>query len=278
MQAARDDAMAPLALEELDAAMDVIISDACLRPDSNAFFRSARAVASVDAQAGLHIAHNWREITRTFMLSTIVGLGEIARAELAVHEPAHNALGVLQTGVRVIADDLDNAAPAFAARAPKGIDGIHYLWWEASVLKPIADRSPADLRLHCHISAATRALTDVMRLSATSPLGTAVQLRVVETIARDIAIAFRRVFSRLEIDGERLFPGRDDLAWIDTHIQAEVVHARDVRNDETGMASLATSGDQQQELLALTRRYADLWNDALRDFATALTGSCETAR
>ena len=275
MQAASDDTAPALALE---AAMDAIISDACLRPSRNAFFRAARAVATVDAPSGLHIAHNWREITKTFMLSTIVGLGEIARAELSARDPAFNALGVLQTGVRVIADDLDNAAPAFAARAPGVIDGVHYLWWQASILQRIAARCPADVLLHCHASPPTVALTGFMRDVATSPLGAAVQLRVVETIARDIAIAFRRVFSRLEIGGEKLFAGRDDLAWIDTHIQAEVIHARDVCDGETGMASLAVSEPERQRLLALTRHYAHLWNEVLEDFAAVLIDAHETAR
>ena len=80
------------------------------------------------------------------------------------------------------------------------------------------------------------------------------------------------------IDGEKLFTGRDDLAWIDTHIRAEVIHARDVRDGETGMASLAVSEPEQQRLLALTRHYAHLWNEVLEDFAAALIDAHETAR
>lgn len=256
--------------QALDIAIGQIILDAGLGIRSNAFFQSARTVTAIDACSALYIAFNWRQITKTFMFSTIAGLGEIARAQLATEEPAPNALGVLQTGIRVIADDLDNAAPIFAAKAPSGIDGIHYRWWQTTILQPIVARAPGQVSAACRISCATESLANFMRDEAIAPIGAAVQLRIVEAIARDIAIAFRRIFSRLEIDGEKLFPGREDLAWIDTHIKAEVGHASDVCRIDSGMAWLAVTSGQQQELLATSRRYASLWNDVLKDFANAL--------
>ena len=114
------------------------------------------------------------------------------------------------------------------------------------------------------------ALQETMHRLSRSALGTAVQLRVVEAIALDIVIAFKRVYSRLVIGGTKMFPASEQLAWMNSHIQAEVAHHSDVSNHDSGMTSLADTAAKQKEMLCLTAEYAWMWNAALEDFAAPL--------
>ncbi len=101
-------------------------------------------------------------------------------------------------------------------------------------------------------------------------MGVAVQLRVVETIAIDIALAFQSIFSKVKKDGQYVFDDKDRL-WISTHIQAETIHNQQVSNEIYGMARVATTAEEQAEMLMLTRRYAKAWYQALNDFDTFLS-------
>jgi hypothetical protein len=256
---------------DLDRKIAALINCAGLSSSENRFFKAAKAVKTVDGRAALSIAHYWRETTKTFMFTTIAGIGGMARqAELDPSPPEH-FLDVIQTAFRVIGDDLNNALPVFQAVAPAGAAGIHYVWWERSILQPIADclgLGPSNA--HVALPANVRALLDNMHRLSSNPLGTAVQLRVVEAIALDICIAFKRVFSRVATDGGRVFTTADQLAWMNSHIQAEVAHNQQVSDHDTGMTNLADTAAKQKEMLRLTAEYVRNWNAALEDFAAAL--------
>jgi hypothetical protein len=256
---------------DIDRKITALINRAGLSASENRFFKAAKAVKTVDGRAAVSIAHDWREITKTFMFTTIAGIGGMARQAELDPAPSEHFLDVIQTAFRVIGDDLNNALPVFKAVAPAGAAGIHYVWWERSILRPVADRlglGPSDALPPLPVN--VRALQDNMHRLSSSPLGTAVQLRVVEAIALDICIAFKRVFSRVAIDGTRVFTTADQLAWMNSHIQAEVAHNEEVSDHDTGMTSLADTAAKQKEMLRLTAEYVRNWNAALEDFATGL--------
>jgi hypothetical protein len=256
---------------DLDRDITALLGRANLTPVTNRFFRAAKARATVDGYPALCVAHYWRELTKTFMFTTIAGLGGMAR-EAALHAaPPRHFLAVVQTVHRVIGDDLNNVMPVFQAAAPQGVGGIHYVWWDDTVLRPVADRlglGPDDPLPP--LPANVRALQENMHRLSTSALGTAVMLRVVEGIALDMCVAFKRVFSRVVIDGSRVFPAAHQLAWMNSHIQAEVAHSQQVSDHDSGMTGIADTTAKQLEMLRLTDEHTRLWNAALEDFAAAL--------
>lgn len=260
----------PAERNALDERVDKEISAARLGRTDNAFFGAARQTESVSPQAAYDIAVWWRAMTKSFMFSTLAGLGVMAR-EFCSTSPDRELLGAFQTVYQVIGDDLDNAAPEFRAVAPSGPAGIHYLWWEDTIVAPLAahlgKEGQEDAAL---LPGPVRELLAHMDRLATSPLGAAVQLRVVETIALDIAVGFRRMYAKVWVDGARVFGSNDQFAWIDAHIKAETVHAAQVSDDETGMTGLVTDAERATEFLGLVTEYAAHWSQALECFARAL--------
>ncbi|GHH72910.1 hypothetical protein GCM10017673_28570 [Streptosporangium violaceochromogenes] len=219
--------------------------------------------------AALEIARQWQAMTKSFMFTTISSLGVMARRFTAQEAPDHEVLGAFQTAYRVIGDDLDNFAPEFSAVSPRGVAGIHYVWWRDSIVAPLEAVIPGagrEARPPDGVAGLLRNMDDL----AGSPLGAAVQLRVVETIALDIAVAFRRVFSKVCVDGRKVFPSPESLAWIDSHIKAETGHAESVSDHETGTTVMAESEEERAELLRLATEYARNWALALDVFAAAL--------
>lgn len=81
------------------------------------------------------------------MFTTLSGLGVTARALSAQNAPSHDVLGAFQTIFRVIGDDLDNFAPEFGAVAPKGVPGMHYIWWEDSIIARLSAELDEESRL-----------------------------------------------------------------------------------------------------------------------------------
>ncbi|MFR9676038.1 DUF6202 family protein [Streptomyces sp. TR06-5] len=255
----------------LDERVEKEIDTAGLRRADNPFFSTARGVESVTPEAGLAIGLWWRDMTHGFMFSTLAGLGVMARRFLNDRAPSRDILGAFQTVYQVIGDDLDNAAPEFSEVAPRGPAGIHYVWWDDTIVAPLEKHVGEEARA----GAAGRppeveALLANMDRLATSPLGAAVQLRVVETIALDIAVGFRRMYGKVLVDGERLFTTTEQLAWIDAHIKAETVHAAQVSDDETGMTHLVESPQEAEEFTRLVTEYAGNWSRALATFADRL--------
>lgn len=261
---------------ELDKRVEEEIDAARLRRADNSFFGHARNLESVSPQAAYRIAVWWRTMTKSFMFTTLAGLGEMARVFSARRAPEREMLAAFQTVYRVIGDDLDNAAPEFRAVAPAGSAGIHYLWWQDTIVAPLGARLGGEAAEGTEPVETPEAigalLADMDRLGA-SPLGAAVQLRVVETIALDIAVAFRRMYGKVWADGEKVFSAPGQFAWIDSHIKAETVHAAQVSDDETGMTHIVTDEAQAEEFLTLTREYAARWSQALECFGNCLAGA-----
>ncbi|WP_316524237.1 DUF6202 family protein [Kitasatospora brasiliensis] len=255
----------------LDVTVDREIAEAGLGRAENRFFSFARGFETDDFRGPLAVAHQWRAMTKAFMFTTLSGLGATARVLAAQESPSREVLAAFQTIFRVIGDDLDNLAPVFSAVAPKGPAGAHYVWWEDSVITPLEQHvGEADRAAAAELPEGVLRLIENMERFADSPLGAAVQLRVVETIALDIAVGFRRVYGKLEAGGARVFPQTEDLAWIDSHIKAETMHAAQVSDDETGMTFLVTTEEEARVFAEMTAEYAAGWALALDDFADSL--------
>lgn len=255
----------------LNEQISEVIKRAGLRRPENAFFRGARHAGEVSPAAALAVAVQWGVITKAFMFTTISSIGVKA---LDCHEqavPDRVMLGALQTAFCVIGDDFANLAPQFSEVAPAGAPGMHYLWWEDTIVAPLAALGgPEALAQARDLPDGVRALLGNMTRLATVPLGAAVQLRVVEDIALDIAVAFRRLYARVEADGVAPFAAPGALDWVDSHIKAETVHAASVSDDETGMTVLAVTDTERETVLSLSTEYAASWAGALSDFAMAL--------
>ncbi|ALC29386.1 MULTISPECIES: DUF6202 family protein [Streptomyces] len=255
----------------LDELVDREIEEAGLGRADNRFFAFARGFETEDFRGPLAVAHQWRAMTKAFMFTTLSGLGASARVIHAQENPSLDVLAAFQTVFRVIGDDLDNLAPVFGAVAPKGPSGAHYVWWEDSVIAPVERHvDAADREEAARLPEGVRLLIENMERFALEPLGAAVQLRVVETIALDIAVAFRRVYGKLQADGSPLFPDAADLAWIDSHIKAETMHAAQVSDEETGMTTIVTTEEEARTFAEMTTEYSASWAKALNDFADSL--------
>jgi hypothetical protein len=126
------------------------------------------------------------------------------------------------------------------------------------------------------IPPAIREVLDNMGRLATSPLGAAVQLRVVETTALDIAVGFRRMYGKVLVDGEKVFTANEQFAWIDSHIKAETSHAAQVSDDETGMTTLVVTEAEAAEFEELVAEYSKNWSAALNCFSECLVGTGTT--
>lgn len=266
------DVSIPVSDADLEDRITSIIDEAGLCRPVNAFFNAARALDSVPPPAALRIGRQWHAMTKAFMFTTVASLGLMARRFGAEHAPDHDVLGAFQTAFQVIGDDLANAAPEFSAVAPEGVKGIHYIWWEDTIIAPLAAllhdtaaESPDEL------PAGVRSLLANMHRLADSPLGAAVQLRVVEAIALDIAVAFRRLYSKVQVGDIKPYAADGALDWVDSHIKAETVHAKCVSDEATGMTVIASTPQERTELLAFAEEYAASWAGALNEFATELT-------
>lgn len=258
----------------LDDRISQIIANAGLCRSDNRFFQNARSVVQVAPLAALRIGLQWQSMTRAFMFTTVASLGVLAGQFSTGAEPGREVLGAFQTAYRVIGDDVANFAPEFCAVSPNGANGVHYVWWADSIVAPLLHSIDPIVAVDADKpEEGVAALIANMERLAGARLGAAVQLRVVEAIALDIAVAFRRIFAKVDVAGGTLYHGAGALDWIDSHIKAETSHARSVSDDETGMTAMAATPAEQDEFLRLAVEYTANWARALDDFGTALSAS-----
>lgn len=256
--------------DRVERRVDELISDARLVRPENTFFERAKACDVVEPDAALRIAEKWQVVTQSFMFTTVASLGVLARQFATRSTIDRDVLAAYQTAYRVIGDDLDNRAEAFAAVAPGGAAGIHYLWWSDTICEPLRvalGRPAIDPRQNFP---AVAHLLETMDQMADEDLGAAMQLRVVETIALDIAVAFRRIYAKVSVDGALVYPQQHQFAWIDSHIKAETSHAASVSDDEVGMSRIITSQAGADHFIALAQPYVTAWAALLDDFASDL--------
>ncbi|WP_374569139.1 DUF6202 family protein [Ideonella sp.] len=255
----------------LDHQIADLIEGARLTRETNDFFTGAKKVRDIAPLPALRIAHGWREMTKCFMFTSIAGLGQLAKEADSQEYPREDLLSTMQTIFGVIGDDLSNLMVAFSKVAPGGPAGMHYAWWETDFVTPLrklagAPYANGPLPLG---PGATRLIENMRRL-ADHPLGAAIQLRVVEAIALDITVAFKRVMTRVTHQGRRVFTEPAHFTWMDSHIEAEVAHHKAVSDDDTGTCGIADTLQKREQMLSLTREYVDSWRVALTEFASHL--------
>lgn len=247
------------------------IARAGLLKEDNAFFVGAKKVQQIDPLSALRIAHGWREMTKSFMFTSVAGLGLMASQADLDEYPSTDLLEAMQTIFTVIGDDFSNIMPVFQKVAPAGTAGMHYAWWETDIINPLkaslgAPRNDTSAML----PPGAKKLIANMRALAAEPLGAAVQLRVVEAIALDITVAFKRVFSKVAADGQRMFTKPAQFTWMDSHIEAEVAHHKAVSDHDTGTTGIADTDAKRAAMLRMTEEYSVNWNAALAEFADCL--------
>lgn len=246
--------------EELDNEITKMIDEAKLNRRNNNFFILANQVENVSLSAATKIAYNWRAFTRHFMFTVLSGIGVLADNIRQYSNSSDVLLSVLQTSINIISDDLNNIDATFTDIAPKGPEGIHYRWWEESILFPLLSICRDNcLTNNNTLNPETEKLLRNMSKLSNNYFGSSVQLRVVEAIAMDIALAFRSIFPKLEVNGAKVFKTRDELAWIYTHIKAEAIHHQQVTDHDAGITQIAISPHEQQEFMLLTKELIDSW-------------------
>lgn len=256
----------------LDQQIAGLIEDARLTRESNSFFNAAKTVRAISVLPALRIAHGWREMTKCFMFTSIAGLGQLAKEADSEEHPRNELLCTMQTIFAVIGDDLSNQMLAFSKVAPRGPAGMHYAWWETDFVTPLRKLVGVEVGSGAlELGPGPRGLIENMRRLADNPLGAPIQLRVVEAIALDITVAFKRVMTRALHQGQRVFTERAQFAWMDSHIEAEVAHQKAVSHDHTGTCGIAETAQKREQMLSLTREYVKSWQIALAEFASFLT-------
>ncbi|MEV6409933.1 DUF6202 family protein [Kribbella sp. NPDC051718] len=257
---------------DLEERVTQLIAAAGLARPDNRFFADAQSVQDVDPRAALRIAVAWQAMTRAFMFTTIASLGTLSARLATGDEPDREVLGAIQTAYSVIGDDMANVAPDFSAVAPAGAAGVHYVWWADTIVAPLAEHLGDEAVLAAaELGDGVTALIAGMQQLASAPLGGAVQLRVVEAIALDIAVAFRRIYSKVTLGETQPYRAPGALAWVDSHVKAEISHSKSVSDDETGMTAMAATKEEQEEFFLLAEEYTANWARALDEFDQALT-------
>lgn len=245
-----------------------IIDAANLTNTKNPFFLLAKQYQMdkrpVNLITAFEIARHWEVMTKNFMFTTLRSLATLSYKLAQLDDPSDDALAALQTGIKVISDDLNNNHDAFSSAAPKGPRGIHYKWWHNDIVMPLANKLEENITSMPLSKNITQLIAGMNKL-ADDAFGFAIQLRIVEAIALDIAVSFRSIFANTVCNNQKLFT-RENLSWIIAHIKAEVTHHEQVADVENGTAFIATSLEEQEYLLKTMAKYADLWSNALQDF------------
>ena len=256
---------------DVDARADAAITAAKLRKREHPFYLAARQADVVSPVDALAICCQFQKMTRMFMFTTISGLGVIARGLARGSQSDLDELAMFQTAYCVIGDDLANLAPEFGEVAPKGPAGIHYLWWQDTIRGPIeAVVSNEERKRAATVPAELDELLDNMARLAVHPLGPAVQLRVVEAIAKDVAVALRRLLMKVSTDDGRPVFTREDMTWLDAHIRAETMHAKQVSDEHSGMSLVVKSEKEGQLFVELVAEYATNWSRSLGVYTSHL--------
>lgn len=260
--------------QPLEERISCMIKKANLTGDTNSFFILAKETRKISLGPALMIALSWREITKKFMFTVIAGLGVLAEKISELDNPPENILHALQIGIAIIADDLNNVSTIFKEIAPQGEAGIHYRWWEDSMLNPLLKAAKIN---HLSYKTDKASKTDILLKNMTTlsktPLGAVIQLRVVEAIALDIMTAFSYLFRSLEIEGKKFFNYKDALALIHSHIKAEVFHCQQVTDKDSSIINIFSSLREQEQLLLLAYDYINCWSDVFMEYKSFLCGN-----
>jgi len=260
-----------LTTKELESKINCLIEKAHLTKEKNPFFIKAKQTTNLSLESALKIAFNWREIIKQFMVTVLINLGELADKVNQLDFPSEYAISALKTGITIISEDLNNVFTEYEEKASIDPDGMHYVWWEKSILKPLlAATNNKKLSSKIKSSPKTQQLLQEMNKLATHPLGFAVQLYVVEIIALDMVLAFLPLFASIEVDGQKIFKSSEIISWIMEHIQDESIpQGRALHEDNELINSMSTIKDRN-DLFLLAQNYIECWSETLMEFGELL--------
>lgn len=256
---------------QLNDEINKIIYSSYLTHEKNIFFVSVAKMQKFKPSSAYYIALQWREITKNFLFTSLKGIGTMAEKINEQPNPDVTVITALQTAVSIIADDLYSANVVFQHSGDIiAANKAHYKWWELSILNPL--KSLFFTKNLCLTNSSNNIDTLIQKMKEFSniPIGAIIQLRVVESIASDICIAFKSIFSQVEMNGTNVYKSEKELSWISSHIKAEKMHQQLV---ETNFSAALTKIDEnisKEKILDLTKDYCSTWNNALVEFATYL--------
>jgi len=252
-----------LSTSEFESKMLSLMERTRLRDEENPFFIRAKQTRTVSRETAIKIASHWRDITKQYMYTLLISLGKLADNVSQLDMSSEYVICALQAGITIISDDLDKAFFSLEETVPADPDGMNTFWWEDNILRPLIAASP-NRRLSSEITVApkTQILLQLMDELAKNPLGFAVQLWVVESIAVEMVLFLLALFAKIEVQGQKVFKSSEVMDWIAAHIEDEAFEDRENVYEDTDMINIAGMGDRQ-DLFRLAEEYMNCWKEAL---------------
>ena len=206
------------------------------------------------------------------MFTLLISLGNLADNIDQWDLSSEYTICALKTGITILADDL-NTAFLPLQETP---DGMRYVWWEAHILRPLI-RASTISRLSSEITLApkTKTLLQFMNELAKNPLGFAVQLRVVESISLDVVLFLLSLFTKFEVNGQKIFKSSEALSWITAHIEDKLLDDQETLYEDMDRMNMVSTADQK-DLFILADEYMSFWRDALDELYGFLDGESTT--
>ena len=194
------------------------------------------------------------------MCTLLLSLGKLADTISQLDLPSEYVICALQTGITVISDDLDLVLEGDASPEP---DGMSYVWWEANIVRPLILASKRRcVSAEITVAPKTQTLLQFMDQLAENPLGFAVQLHVGESIGVDMVLFLLTLFSKVEVNGQKIFQSSEILSWITAHIVDEAISDRKTVYEEKDTINIVAEANQQ-DLFLLAEEYMNCWREAL---------------
>ncbi len=258
---------------EFDSKMTSLIEQHRLTEIKNPFFIRANQMPPLSVDVGLQIAFHWRDITKRYMQTLLISLGKLADNVSQLDLPFDYVICALQTGITVISDDFTHTFAALNKKEQPGPDGTHYVWWETNILSPLIRAShQKSLSPDITVAPKIQLLLESMNKLAKNPLGFAIQLRVVESIALDMVLLLLTLFSKIEVQGKKIFKSSDMLSWITAHIEDEGFEEQHTPYENQEAMNIVRAADQK-DLFRLAEMYVNRWREAIDELYGFLYGN-----
>ena len=251
-----------LSASEFESKLRYLMEQAQLRDWGDPFFIRAKQKPTVSLEAAIKIASLWRDITKHYMYTLLISLGKLADNVSQLDLPPEYTICALQTGITIISDDLENAF-SLKEKAPARPDGMNPVWWEANIVRPLIAASPKkSLSTKITVAPKTQRLFQLMDELAKNPLGFAVQLHVVESLAVDMVLFLLALFAKIEVQGQKILNSSEVMNWIAAHIEDEAIEDQANLYEDTDIINIMGVEDPQ-DLHLIAEEYVNCWREVL---------------
>ena len=243
-----------LSTNEFDSKMYFLIENAHLTQTKNSFLIKAKHTPNLSREVALKLAFNWREITKQFMFTVMTSLGEVVDKISPLNFPREYTKSSLEPDAANLSNDLNP-------------DGLCSIWWEKNILDPLrVATNYKNLDAQITVSPKTRHLVQEMNKLALHPLGFAVQFYVVESLAGDIILALLALFTKIEVNGQKMFKSSEVFSWVTAHLQDETLPYQRKTPKDKEILSIFSTIEDQKDLFQLTQAYIKSWSNVLDEF------------